>query len=143
MEFILAHFYYIVFFEYSLLFLLVTTTRRVQFFRLLYISTRETILLTLSLVSILICVKYFRQGEIVGLAAVSDFLRAAVSSMSEYYVMLLFLFYGTAISFNIVRQASSFWPVISFGERLRLVIAPLGILLVNLYMCGVLVLSLI
>ncbi len=91
--------------------------------------------------SILVGLRYSHQNATMGAGAILDFLADTVSSMSAYSIMLLFLFYGTAISFNIVRQASSFWPVINIGEKLRLVILPLIILIFNLYICGLITAS--
>jgi hypothetical protein len=137
---ILPYFYQILLIEYSLLFFLVAVTARIRFFRLLYISTRETVLLTLVMTAIFIGIRYSQNKEAIAAASSGySFIIKTAVTLGWYYIMFLLLFYITSISFNMMRQANTFWAVMTIGEKARLVLVPFIILILNLYLCGLLI----
>ena len=140
MENILPYFYQIICIQYSLLFFLIAVSQRIKFVRLLYISVRETVLLTIVMITVFVGIKYQQdQNSLTNAELIFDFLWKLLVSLSPYYIMFVLLFYGMSICFNMTRQAFSFWPIMGWLEKLKLILIPLLLLVLDLYICAAMV----
>jgi hypothetical protein len=137
MEKILPYFYQIVLIQYSLLFFLIVITQRIKFFRLLYISVRETVLLTVVMITVFVGIRYQEnQASLTTAENTLDFLWRLLVVLSPYYIMFVLLFYGMSICFNMTRQALTFWPIMNWLEKMKLVLVPILLLALDLYLCA-------
>lgn len=138
MESLLSYFFEIILLQYALLFFIVAVTKRVRFFRLLYISLRETLLLTLVMCVVVVYKPFItKMNGLTSVESIWNWVSDAATHVGIQYVpYFLLLFYGMSIAFNITRQAISFWPILNWVEKLKLVFLPLLLLGVDLAVCA-------